>query len=139
VHVLQTISGFANITKPPTKLTEQKQSFRWTSEVEAAFQTLKRALCSAPILAYPQPGQRFIVNTDASNVGIGGALSQVKDGQERVTELQQDAEQGREELLRHPTRTTFHSENTRAFPQVPVWTRVPPAHGPLCVNLAHEF
>jgi hypothetical protein len=52
--------------------------------VENAFQTLKEALCTAPILAYPQPGQRFIVDTDANNVGIGGVLSQVQDRQERV-------------------------------------------------------
>jgi hypothetical protein len=78
------ISGFANITKPLTKLMEQKQSFQWTSEAEAAFQTLKGALCSAPVLAYPQPGERFIVDTDASNFGIGGVLSQIQDGQERV-------------------------------------------------------
>jgi hypothetical protein len=57
------ISGFANIAKPLTKLTEQKQPFQWTSEVEAAFQKLKRTLCSAPILAYPHPDQRFIVDT----------------------------------------------------------------------------
>jgi hypothetical protein len=37
-----------------------------------------------PILAYPQPGQRFIVDTDASNFEIGGVLSQVQDWQERV-------------------------------------------------------
>jgi hypothetical protein len=37
-----------------------------------------------PILAYPQPGKRFIVDTDASNVGIGGVLFQVQHGQERV-------------------------------------------------------
>ena len=78
------ISGFANIAKPLTKLTEEKQPFQWTPEVEAAFQTLKGALCAAPILAYPQPGEKFIVNTDASNVGIGGVLSQIQDGQERV-------------------------------------------------------
>jgi hypothetical protein len=77
------ISGFTNIAKP-LKLMEQKQSFQWTSKVEAAFQTLKGALCAAPILAYPRPGERFIVDTDASNVGIGGVLSQVQDGQERV-------------------------------------------------------
>jgi hypothetical protein len=47
------ISGFANITKPLTKLTEQKQSFQWTPEPEGAFQTLKGALCTVPILAYP--------------------------------------------------------------------------------------
>jgi hypothetical protein len=76
--------GFASIARSLTKLTEHKQSFQWTSEVEAAFQTLKGALCTAPILAYPQPGQRFIVDTDTNNVGIGGVLSQVQDGQERV-------------------------------------------------------
>jgi hypothetical protein len=78
------IPGFANIAKPPTKHTEQKQPFQWTSEVEAAFKTLKGALCTAPILAYPQPGEKFNVDTDANNVGIGGVLSQVQDGQERV-------------------------------------------------------
>jgi hypothetical protein len=52
--------------------------------VEAAFKTLKGAPCTAPILAFPQPGGRFIVDTDASKVGIGGVLSQVQDGQERV-------------------------------------------------------
>jgi hypothetical protein len=68
---------------------EQKQSFQWTPEVEAAFQMLKGALCTAPLLAYPQPRERFIVDTDASNVGIGGVLSQVQDG------LQYDDKQGR--------------------------------------------
>jgi hypothetical protein len=76
------ISGFANIAKPLTKLTEEKQPFQWTPEVETAFQTLKGALCASPILAYPQPGERFIVDTDASNIGIGGVLSQVQDGKE---------------------------------------------------------
>jgi hypothetical protein len=36
-----------------TELTEKKQAFQWMPEVEAAFQTLKEALCTAPILAYP--------------------------------------------------------------------------------------
>jgi hypothetical protein len=53
-------------------------------EVEATFQTLKGGLCAVPILAYPQPGERFIVDTKASNVGIGGVLFQVQDGQKRV-------------------------------------------------------
>jgi hypothetical protein len=57
------ISGFANIAKPLNKLTEQKQSFQWTPEVEGAIQTLKGALCAAPILTYAQLGERLIVDT----------------------------------------------------------------------------
>jgi hypothetical protein len=52
--------------------------------VETVLQTLKGALCASPILASLQPGERFIVDTDASNVGIGGVLSQVQDGKVRV-------------------------------------------------------
>jgi hypothetical protein len=52
---------------------------------EAAFQMLKEALCPALILAYTKPGERFIVETDASNVRIGGELSQVQDRQVQVT------------------------------------------------------
>jgi hypothetical protein len=78
------IFGFADIAKPLTRLTEEKRSYQWTPDVEAAFQALKEALCAAPILAYPQPGGKFIVDTDASNVGVGGVLSQLQDGQERV-------------------------------------------------------
>ena len=36
------------------------------------------------MLGYPQAGEKFIVDTDASDVGIGGVLSQVQDGQEKV-------------------------------------------------------
>jgi hypothetical protein len=43
------ISGFANTTKLLAKLMEEKQA---TPEVEAALQTLKEDLCTAPILAY---------------------------------------------------------------------------------------
>jgi hypothetical protein len=79
------MSGFANIAKPLTRLTKEKQAFQWTPKVKAAFQSLKEALRTAPFLAYPQPKKKFIVDTYASNVGIGGVLSQVQDGQERVT------------------------------------------------------
>jgi hypothetical protein len=47
------ISSFTNIAKLLTKLTKEKQAFKWTPEVEAASQILKEALFTAPILAYP--------------------------------------------------------------------------------------
>jgi hypothetical protein len=57
---------------------EEKHVFHWTTEVEAAFQTLKEALFTAPILTYLWPRQTFIIDTDTSNVGIEGVLSQVQ-------------------------------------------------------------
>jgi hypothetical protein len=73
IYYRRFISIFSNIAKPLTKLIE-KQAFQWTPEVEAAFQTLKKALCTAPILVYPQQGEWFVADTDASNV-----LSQIQE------------------------------------------------------------
>jgi hypothetical protein len=78
------ISGFADIAKPLTRLTAEKRLFEWSTETQNAFRALKEALCIAPVLGYPRPGDKFIIDTDASNVGIGGVLSQVQDGKERV-------------------------------------------------------
>jgi hypothetical protein len=78
------ISGFAEIAKLLTQLTEERRPFNWSPEVETAFHYQKDALCTTPVLGYPQSGEKFIIVTDASNVGVGGVLSQVQDGSERV-------------------------------------------------------
>ncbi|GJU08281.1 putative reverse transcriptase domain-containing protein [Tanacetum coccineum] len=44
------IKGFSKNAKPMTKLTQKKVAFEWGDKQEAAFQTLKNKLCSAPIL-----------------------------------------------------------------------------------------
>ncbi|GJY53639.1 putative reverse transcriptase domain-containing protein [Tanacetum coccineum] len=70
------IEGFSKITKPMTKLTQKKVAFEWGDKQEAAFQTLKNKLCSAPILALPQGAENFIVYCDASHIGLGAVLMQ---------------------------------------------------------------
>ena len=45
---------------------------------------LKKALTQSLILAYPTREGFFILDTDASNVGMGTVLSQVQDGLEKV-------------------------------------------------------
>jgi hypothetical protein len=60
-------------------MTEEKRTFEWSPEPQTAFQSLKGAMCTAPVLGYLRPGEKF-VDTDSSNVGIGGVLSQVQDG-----------------------------------------------------------
>ena len=46
---------------------------------------MKQCLTTAPILAFPNYNKSFILDTDASNTGIGTVLSQLDDsGRERV-------------------------------------------------------
>ena len=74
------------MASPLIALTKKGKPFIWTTQCEEAFQTLKAKLTEAPILAYPSPdpNARYILDTDASNVGIGAVLSQVQNGVERV-------------------------------------------------------
>ena len=67
------------------RLTERGSSFRWNSECQIAFDTLRKLLTSAPVLAYPDFDRKFILDTDASDSGIGAVLSQIdSEGHERV-------------------------------------------------------
>ena len=51
--------------------------------VKKAFESLKQALNSPPVLAYPDYTKPFIVEVDASNDGLGAVLSQEQDGRVR--------------------------------------------------------
>jgi len=122
------ISGFADIAKPLPRLTEEKRAFEWSTEAEAAFQALKKALFTAPVLGYPQPGETFNIDNDASNIGIGGVLSQVQDGSERGVSYFSKTVQSHQELLCYSLRVVSHCEDPGAFSQVSIWTGVPLTH-----------
>nr|GEY86213.1 retrotransposon protein, putative, Ty3-gypsy subclass [Tanacetum cinerariifolium] len=68
------IEGFSKIAKPMTKLTQKKVKFEWGDKQEAAFQLLKKKLCSAPILTLPEGSEDFIIYCDASIKGLGAVL-----------------------------------------------------------------
>ncbi|KAF8087011.1 hypothetical protein N665_0603s0013 [Sinapis alba] len=70
------VIGFASISKPLTRLTGKGVAYEWSSEIEEAFNKLKEALTSAPILVLPKPNRPYIVYTDASHVGLGCVLMQ---------------------------------------------------------------
>ena len=79
------IPNFATTAAPLTNLTKKGAKFSWNKDQAAAFSTLKQRLCSAPILSYSQLNQPFILQTDASDFGIGAVLAQLDDqGNERV-------------------------------------------------------
>ena len=45
---------------------------------------MRQLLTEAPVLGYPTRDDPFLLDTDASNTGLGGVLSQIQDGEERV-------------------------------------------------------
>ena len=78
------MKDFCDLASPLTDLTRKNVKFVWEEKQQIAFDALKTALCSAPILAYPDFSQSFILDCDVSDVGCGGILSQKINDQERV-------------------------------------------------------
>ncbi|PFX13456.1 Retrovirus-related Pol polyprotein from transposon 17.6 [Stylophora pistillata] len=81
-HYRRFVKGFSHIANPLNALTKKGFSFNWTEECAVAFDKLKRALVSAPILAYPNFKEPFLLFVDASSTGIGFTLAQVQNGKE---------------------------------------------------------
>lgn len=78
------VKDYASIAAPLHELTKKDRSFVWSGETQLAFETLRSALTSPPVLAMPLDIGDFILDTDASDRANGSVLSQVQDGQERV-------------------------------------------------------
>ena len=71
------IRDFSTVARPMNKLLEKDVPFAWKEDADRSFQVLKKALSSAPILSFPDFSLPFLVDTDASNSGLGAVLSQV--------------------------------------------------------------
>jgi len=75
------ILGYSKIVAPLTALTKKDQRFQWNLTAQSAFERLKEAFCSAPILAHFDPDRECIVETDASDYVSAGILSQYDDSE----------------------------------------------------------
>lgn len=64
------VARYAQIAQP---LTEQlkKDNFGLTKEATTAFETLKAAMTSSPVLVLPNFQQTFVIESDASGYGVG--------------------------------------------------------------------
>ena len=70
------IKDFSKIAKPMTALLMKNAKFVWSPKCEEAFQTLKKLLTTAPVLAQPDITKSFDVYCDASGNGLGCVLMQ---------------------------------------------------------------
>ena len=78
------IKDYSTVAAPLSDLTRRNapNTVKWTQECEKAFRHLKQLLCSTPILKSPNFDKQFILQTDASDHGIGAVLSQKDDNNE---------------------------------------------------------
>ncbi|GFY73048.1 retrovirus-related Pol polyprotein from transposon 17.6 [Trichonephila inaurata madagascariensis] len=70
------IKNFAKRALPLTNLLRKDIPFEWTSETQAAFEDIKKAILNPPVLALPDPAADLQITTDASSYGIGAILEQ---------------------------------------------------------------
>jgi hypothetical protein len=68
------ILNFCKIAKPIIDLLKKEEKFVWNAEHDEAFQTLKKKLTTAPVLAQPDITKSFDVYCDASGTGLGCVL-----------------------------------------------------------------
>lgn len=69
------VQSYGIIAKPLTSILKMKQ-FTWTAAAQQAFETLKAALSSTPVLTLPNFECPFEIDTDACDTGVGAVLSQ---------------------------------------------------------------
>lgn len=69
------VKNFADISIPLTQLLKKRVEFTWSTECDDAFESIKKALCSTDVLAFPNFDQEFLVHTDASKYALGAVLS----------------------------------------------------------------
>jgi len=54
----------------------------WNAEAAAAFETLKDAICKAPMVSPPEEGGEYVLHSEASKYAVGVVLSQKRQDRE---------------------------------------------------------
>jgi len=78
------IPQFATVSEPLTRLLKKDKRWEWGEDQCRAFEQIRSYLVTAPTLSCPDFNIPFVVQTDASSVGIGAVLTQNIDNTEHV-------------------------------------------------------
>ena len=78
------VPDYSTVAQPLVHLLGKDCKFEWTTPCQDAFKAFRALLITAPVLAFPKEDLPYIIDTDASDYGIGGVLSQDVDRTEYV-------------------------------------------------------
>ena len=81
------VKDYARIAKPLYALLNKDSKFVWTERCQESFDLLKQRIADSVTLCIPDvddPDESFHVTIDASNLGYGATLSQIRNGERRV-------------------------------------------------------
>uniref|UniRef100_A0ABD2WS82 RNA-directed DNA polymerase n=1 Tax=Trichogramma kaykai TaxID=54128 RepID=A0ABD2WS82_9HYME len=78
------LENFATIAEPLTRLTRKGEKFTWAEDQQNSFEKIRGMLATAPVLNQPSFEHEFVIQTDASDTGLGAVLTQTIDNTERV-------------------------------------------------------
>lgn len=76
------VKGFSDNAMPMHSLAEDKTPFEWSRKCQGVKENLEKVSNISPDIKLPTLRAAFIVDTNASNTGIGGVLSQIKKNEE---------------------------------------------------------
>jgi len=74
---------FSKIAKPLNELLQTDSDLNWQESQQTAFNELKKALCSAPILQHFNLELQTTIHCDSSAYGLGAACCRTEDRKER--------------------------------------------------------
>ena len=77
------IQDFSTIARPLFDLTRSDQAWNWGTKEQEAFECLKIAVTTAPILASFQNSEPFCIKANSSDFASGAVLSQKLPGEEK--------------------------------------------------------
>ena len=69
---------FSHIARPLHALMHKAVEWKWGDLQQKAFEALKHAITTAPVLVFPSDKGKFQIEADASNFATGAVLSQLQ-------------------------------------------------------------
>ncbi|GFS78888.1 transposon Ty3-G Gag-Pol polyprotein [Trichonephila clavipes] len=78
--IVQFLGGHTNQKKSHSRVRKSSEPLKWSENAEHAFLAAKNAISEATLLSHSIPGAQLSLWVDASDIAIGGTLSQLSQG-----------------------------------------------------------